>query len=332
MASAILQLYRLLEQGGTYTPKQLATYLSVTESRARRLLKELAANEGIAVERRKIGRTHAYFLKEERRLRAFPSIKFTDEETLALAVGLRAAHAMLGSTPLNAPLQSALQQITTHFKDRIHFVDLDEQHDRWYFGAIAKNAIDPLAFDVLLRNLENLHTVTFQYTKPREAPERRTVDPLCFAVDGNAIILIGYCHTREALRDFALTRITDAAPIHPPQPFDRPTDFDPIAYYEKRFGALAGESPQVVRILAHPDVAHLFLEREYHPSQDLEHEEADGSVQVSFEFGGLSSFRSFAQSWGHRIEIVEPDSLRHTLLEEAEAVVALYTRPALSDA
>jgi len=332
MATSILQLYRLLEQGGSYTPKQLAAHLNLTESRVRRLLKELPAEEGIAVERREQGKTHAYFLKEETRLRSFPPIKLTDEQTLALAVGLRAAHAMLGSTPLNKPLQEALARITTHFKDRIHFVDLDQQQDRWYFGAIAKNDIDPQVFEILLTAVEHQATVRFQYTKPREDAETRTINPLCFAVDGNAIMLIGYCHKQEDLRDFALTRIAEAVLPTPPQHFDRPADFSPTAYFEKRFGALAGEDAQVVRILASPEVAHLFFEREYHPSQDIEHTEDDGSLQVSFEFGGLSAFRSFAQSWGHRIEVLEPATLRETLKEEAEAVLRRYADDALSDA
>lgn len=326
------QLAALLDQGHTFTLSEVAARLSITERHARRLLQQLR-EDGVPIrERREKGFKH-FYLEEKDRRQTTPLIPLSPEEALALSVAAGTARAMLGSTPLEVPLASGFQRLVYHLAPHIDWVDLDAQQDRWYFGAIAGNRIDPNVFSTLLEGLEHQRSVRIDYAKPDAPSTDRKIDPLCFAVVGNAVLLTGYCHQRRRVLDFALTRITCATlcdPATDTQPyFDRPVDFHPARHYaDQRFGALTGDTPQVFRLLVESEVAHLFREREYHASQDIEDDEReDGRLVVSYEFSSVQDFRSFAQSFGMRVTVLEPPELVEQMRLEAEILARRYATP-----
>ena len=322
-------LHSLLDAGRRLSYDDIKTELDITSTRhARRLVAQLR-DEGVPIEEERDGLRKRFYLTPEHQRDRVPLVELSPEEALALSVASGAARAMLGSTPLHAPLRSSFQRLVDLLTPRFDWVDLDAQDDRWYFGAIASNRIAPDVFETLVQALEWQQSVRIDYDKPTAPSTDRKIDPVCVAVLGNAIILTAYCHRRDALRDFALTRITRAVLCDPEDDlspfFDRPEAFDPDRYYSQdRFGALTGQEPRVYRLQVEPEVAHLFRERDYHPSQDVEHEDDEGRLIVSYEFSSMQDFRSFAQGFGTRVTVLEPPELVEQMRREAETLARRY--------
>lgn len=333
MPTATDALRNLLDAGRRLSYDDIKTELDITSTRhARRLIRTLR-DDGVPIQEERDGLHKRFFLPPEHQRDSVPLVELNPEEALALSVAAGAARAMLGSTPLREPLRSGFQRLVDRLSPRIHWVDLDAQDDRWYFGAIASNRIDPDVFETLVQALEWEQSLLIDYDKPTAPSTDRKIDPVCVAVLGNAIILTAYCHRRDALRDFALTRITRATLCDPKEDlspyFDRPETFDPERYYaQDRFGALTGHEPRVYRLEIEPEVAHLFRERDYHPSQDVEHEDDEGRLVVSYEFASMQDFRSFAQGFGTRVTVLEPQELVEQMRSEAETLARRYGRMA----
>ena len=153
-----------------------------------------------------------------------------------------------------------------------------------------------------------------------------------FAWRSRSWLLVAYCHERRALRNFALSRISQVEPC-PDEYFDLPSDFVPERHFGASLGAITAGESYVLRLLVEPDKASYFRERPYHPTQLIEEggvgaERADGRLVVSYELEGLDELRSFCQSWGAGITVLEPAELRVRLRQEADLLAARYHDPA----
>ena len=81
---------------------------------------------------------------------------------------------------------------------------------------------------------------------------------------------------------------------------------------------------ETFRILVEPEVAHLFREREYRDLQLIEEEQSDGRLVVSYEGRGFEEWRSFFQSWGAKITVLYPPTMRERLRADAEELAQRY--------
>lgn len=317
----------LFDAGHRLSYAEITARLGITERQSRRLIKSLRKH-GVPILDEWDGRTKRFFLSPEHQRSHARALELTPEEALALSVAVRAGAAVLRSTPLLGPLAAAARELVTHLTDSTDLFALEEQEDRWYFDAVALNRIDPDVFKVVLQSLEQQQSILIDYQKPNAPLDKaRKVDPHCFAIIGNAVMVAAYCHRRRVMRDFALPRIKRAElcdPATDPIPyFTRRKDFHPRTYYD-RFGAMAGGKVHVLRILVEPDRVPFFEDRDYHPSQDIEHIDSDGRAQISFEAVGFEEMKTFVQSWGDGVTVLEPAELVEEIRSEAEAVAARY--------
>lgn len=324
------QLLRLLDEGHEVTLDFIATKLAITERHARRLIQAFRRN-GIPVAEKRTGKQKWFFLPEEHRRAFISEVAFTEEETLALAVAAGAARAVLGATPLAEPARSAFSRLIDQLDPRVFHFSLRDQPGRWYIKAIAQTRIAPDVFTTLLKGLNQEQSVLIDYDKPTGPTQNRKVNPLCIAIIDRAVLLTAWCHLDRDYRHFSLARITRAVlcdPAFDPRPFfTRPADFDPELFYRPDFhGALTDGEVTVFRILVEPEVAHLFRERDYRPLQQIEEERTDGRLVVSYEGAGFEEWRSFFQSWGTKITVLDPPEMRERLRQDAEALAARYRK------
>ena len=325
----LTSILALLSDGAPLTQADLADRLDVTQRQIRRLVDQLCEG-GIVVERRRIGHQRAYWLPPEHRLTDTPLGALTEQQALALSVAADAAQAVLRDTPLAEPLRAAFARILEAAGSALALDDVLHAHDRWYIEAIARTDLDAEVFAALLRGLTSQLAVRIDYAKPGHPPDTgRTVDPICLAVVGNAIVLTAWCRRKQALREFALPRITRAVLCDPATEtrayFDRPDDFDPDLYYARaRFGVLDDGVGHHVRLCVEPQCAHYFEERDYHPTQRIRERRDDGALVVTFDTSGLEEMRSFAQSWGTGVTVLGPPELVARMKEDAEALATRY--------
>ena len=276
-----------------------------------------------------MGKTKAFSIPEQHRRATIGPIAFTEEESLALAVAAGAAEAVLGAMPLATPARRAFGRILVRLRPRLAHVDLGEQPARWYVRATAQTRCDPDVFATLVTGLNEQRSLRIDYGKEGAAADTRKVDPLCIAVLERAVLLTAWSHRDGDYRHFSLARIRHAAlcdPAAETRPyFDRPDDFDPERFYRPDdHGALTAGELETFRILVEPEVAHLFREREYRDLQLIEEERPDGRLVVSYEGRGFEEWRSFFQSWGAKVTVLDPPSMRERLRADAEEVARRY--------
>jgi len=158
------------------------------------------------------------------------------------------------------------------------------------------------------------------YTMSRRKESKRKVDPYRIWFFNGTFYLIGKCHVRDEVRIFALDRIKM---LHlTKDDFEIPEDFNLEDFIRPSFGVFQGE-PIKVKIWFHQDAAGYIKEKIWHESQEIE-ELDDGSIIFQAEVAGAKEIRFWIMNWGSKAEVLEPESLRDEIREEAEVVLERY--------
>jgi predicted DNA-binding transcriptional regulator YafY len=146
---------------------------------------------------------------------------------------------------------------------------------------------------------------------------RRRVDPyhLCYFQGG--VYVIAHDHLREEIRIFALERMSSIEPTG--STFEVPEDFDFETYMESALGIFRGPAIEVKLKFA-ASLAPYVRERQWHASQSIE-ELPDGSLLLNLKVADSLELRRFVLSFGAEAEVLEPESLRREIREEAQALV-----------
>ena len=320
------RLENLLRKGHILTTQEAATRLNVSTRTVGRAAKKLKDN-GLPVEITKVGNMHRYALPEGER---YPESteRYTENQLLALIVAIEAGRSLMRPTPLAEPLQAVYDDLMAHIPEQNVFtLAPNEESSRWHFQEARSKRIRPDVFNTVRTAIHKQRTISIDYMNASRQTlnEGRTIDPLVIGTQSGAWLCAAYCHKRTAIRDFNLVDI-QAVEVHD-EHFDPPDDFDPVLHFDKRFGATTGNS-YLVRIRVSPRAAPYFRRKEYHPTQQIEHEGDDGHLIVSYEVDGLKDMHSWVRSWGPKVTVLEPEALVRQIQEDAKAVVAQYASQA----
>jgi CRISPR-associated helicase Cas3/CRISPR-associated endonuclease Cas3-HD len=133
-------------------------------------------------------------------------------------------------------------------------------------------------------------------------------------------------HYRDNLKTYKLDRIDRVRILE--EEYSIPEDFDPGQYLSAAWGIVTSEKPIRVRLRFAPEAAHRIREGGY-PNLQVVGQLEGGYTLVEINVGTDDEgfpleLLPWIQSWGPRVEVLEPQSLRERWLEEARAVVDLY--------
>jgi predicted DNA-binding transcriptional regulator YafY len=219
----VLAVLALLQAHGRMSGAELAQRLEVNVRTLRRYIIMLQ-DLGIPIEAER-GRNGAYVLSPGFKL---PPMMFTNEEALALTVGLISArHLNLADT--DRAIESALAKL-----QRVMPLDL-KSRVRALTDTITLDP-NPSPFtppsEVVLSTMSSAaqlrRRVHLRYHPNRGENTEREFDPYGLTYYQHRWYVVGYCHLREDLRSFRLDRVTQVSLLEPH--FDRPEGFDPLAY------------------------------------------------------------------------------------------------------
>ena len=253
---------------------------------------------------------------------AFPTIQVTEGELLALLVAQRALEQYRG-TPFHRQLEIAFAKLTGGLRDRISFKPADEL-SAVSFRNIGLGKTDLATFNPLSQAVLHSTEVEFDYRKPGETRKvRRRVQPYHLAHRENLWYLIGFDLERQALRTFALPRISAVAAT--PKSFSRPPDFSPEKFFASALGVVGGEGNHRVVIRFSPEVADRVREREWHESQELR-ELPDHSLEVTLRLGSLVEVQRWILGWGRAAEALAPAELCRQLKATVSELAKIYGR------
>jgi predicted DNA-binding transcriptional regulator YafY len=213
----LLSMLELLQARGRMDGPELARRLEVGERTVRRyvaMLKEM----GVPVESER-GRYGSYALRPGFKL---PPMMFTDEEALALALGLLSAR-RLGLSGAAPAVEGALAKL-----ERVMPEGLRERVR--VFEETVVPAISPPTLPagetvvIVSEAVRERRQVRMRYRSEPSKETERKVDPYAVIHKEGYWYTVGYCHLRRGRRLFRLDRVLEAEALR--ETFERPSGFD----------------------------------------------------------------------------------------------------------
>jgi predicted DNA-binding transcriptional regulator YafY len=251
----------------------------------------------------------------------FPVFQTTAEELAGLFLARTALESVRG-TPLAEVMQKAFAKLTRGMLGQIQFswCDLDEAFSR---KSIEQRPRDVKLFGQLAESVLNQLVTTFYYRKlGADSSELRRVQPLHLGEVDGGWYLIAQDQERDALRTFALPRISRLKVTS--KKFERPPNFAGNDHLKQSFGiwSVAGDySRQMVRVELKNYAARLAQERRWHPTQEVFTLNAKGTrVEVRFEIGRLEEVLRWVLSFGSQAKVLGPPELVKMVKAEIEAM------------
>jgi predicted DNA-binding transcriptional regulator YafY len=219
----VLAVLALLQAHGRMSGSELAERLEVNVRTLRRYIIMLQ-DLGIPIEAER-GRHGAYVLAAGFKL---PPMMFTNEEALALTVGLISArHLNLADT--DRAIESAFAKL-----ERVMPLDL-KGRVRALTETITLDPNPPSSTppsEVVLSTMSSAaqlrQRVHIRYRPNQREETERDFDPYGLTFYQHRWYVVGFCHLRQDLRSFRLDRVTQINLLD--TGFDRPDGFDPLAY------------------------------------------------------------------------------------------------------
>ena len=253
---------------------------------------------------------------------ALPTIQVSEGEVLALLVAGQTL-AQYRGTPYEKQLKAAFDKLTAGLGDTISF-NAGAGLTGISFNAVGQTETDITLFESLSRALTERRQVEFDYRKPGpQAPERRRVEPYHLAYRDNLCYLVGRDVNKDALRQFALLRITKLKVRN--AHYAIPAGFSAEQYFAGAFGAQGGTEDHLVRIRFDASAAFYIRERRWHASQTLK-DLADGSVELSMRLATLTEVERWVLSWGTHAEVLEPTTLAGSIISTLKQSMRTYLR------
>ncbi len=153
------------------------------------------------------------------------------------------------------------------------------------------------------------HSTSSTATSPTAST--READPYGLIHYLNTWHVIAYCHLRQDIRNFRLDRIDDLVLL--PKTFERPANF-------KMSESQSGQRKRmVVRVLFDKEVARWVLESRSYFTDSLE--ETSQGLLLTLKPHQESEVLQWLLSWGSHVSVLEPETLRKRIVEEAQAML-----------
>jgi predicted DNA-binding transcriptional regulator YafY len=241
----VLAVLELLQSRGRVSGPELARRIGVDGRTLRRyitMLEELGIP--IVAER---GRFGGYALVAGFKL---PPLMFTDDEALALSVGLLAARGLglADAAPAVAGAQAKLQRVMPHaLKRRLRAIDESVALD-----LSRRNAApgDNSALVTLSAAAQARQRVRLNYRSGQQQDTARDFDPHGLVWRGGRWYAVGHCHLRRDVRSFRLDRVIAVSAL--PASFGRPEGFDALGHLARSVATMP--RAHAIEVLLHTDL------------------------------------------------------------------------------
>ena len=306
----VLAVLELLQTHGRMSGAEMAARLEVDGRTLRRYIVTLE-EMGIPITTDR-GRHGGYALVAGFKL---PPMMFTDDEALALSIGLLAARSLglAEAAPAVASAQAKLERIMpANLKRRVSAVDETVRLDLSQAVSPADNA----ALVALSTAAQNRQRVHLHYRSAMGGDSERDFDAYGLVYRGGRWYVAGMCHLRKDLRSFRLDRIGQVQLLE--QRFIRPADFDALAHLS--FSVATMPRAFAIEVLLKTD---LKSARDHLSDAIGIFEQAGDGVLVHNQSDDLDWFARQLARLPFAFEILHPPELRDAVRTCAQRLMAL---------
>jgi predicted DNA-binding transcriptional regulator YafY len=307
----LLAVLELLQSRGRIGGRELARRLEVDERTVRRYVTMLR-DLGIPVEA-ELGRYGAYRLRPGFKL---PPLMFSDEEALAVVLGLLAAR-RLGLTVDVTSTEGALAKIERVLPETLR---AQVQAVSGVLTLDLRTALQaPASSDVVVAisvGAQESRRVWMRYRSGRPGNEsEREVDPYGVVYRSGRWYCVGYCHLRHEPRVFRLDRVLEASLRD--ETFTRPAGFDCLAFVIHSVATLPSELVLDVLVRTSLENARQWIL----PGVGVLEEVEDG-VALRGYVQDVEWMARYLSGLHWPIVVRQPDELKEALRQHAAALVA----------
>jgi len=227
----VLAVLALLQAHGRMSGAELAQRIEVNIRTLRRYIIMLQ-DLGIPIEAER-GRNGAYVLSPGFKL---PPMMFTNEEALALTVGLISAR-RLNLADTDRAIESAFAKLERvmplDLKSRVRALTETITLDQDSPSSTPPSDTVPASMSSAAQLQKRVH---IQYHPNQGENTERDFDPYGLTYYLHKWYVVGYCHLRQDLRSFRLDRIMQVKEVN--AHFERPEGFDPLTHMMQAIATL----------------------------------------------------------------------------------------------
>jgi len=261
---------------------------------------------------------HGFYYTEE--LYQLPAISINESDLFAICIAEKALR-QYENTPVYRKLASVFRKIEQSLPVKTSFAP-SWVDDRISVFNQHQTDIDPEIWETVTSALRQGRVLQLDYLKPGAANQTaRKVEPYHVTSFQGEWYLVGFCHQRQEIRTFAISRIKEAEVR--PEEFSVPDDFDFAEFGGHRFGIFRGDRDHQVRISFTASHAPYVIEREWHPEQVVK-KNKDGSVVLSFPSNHLLEVKRWVLSWGSGAKALAPPELTTEVRQEIQKTLQAY--------
>ncbi len=260
-----------------------------------------------------------YYTEPNNRL---PTVPVCESDLFAVCIAAKALK-QFENTPLHARLQSVFAKLQQSLPGKVN-ADPSWLEERILIFPESTTVIEPEVWETIAAGVRQNRQVRIKYkTLGAPRPVSRTIDPYYLVNYSGEWYASGFCHRRDSIRTFAVSRIRAAELLS--EPFLMPAKYDAETMFGDRFGIHWQEEKQTIRIQFNANIAPFIRERQWHPNQRIE-KQPDGSIILEFSTNHVSEVKSWVLSWGAAARIVSPEGLTAEIAKELSLAASNYKR------
>jgi proteasome accessory factor B len=221
-------------------------------------------------------------------------------------------------TPIYNSLCSVFKKIEQSLPNKISLNPATSQEKFTVIPPFSTTVL-PEVWETILQCLQSSQQIHIQYKTPGKEPLARELDPYHAVRFEGDWYIIGYCHHRNEIRTFSMSRILSAGSTG--ISFTIPESFDFKKLSGSHFGVHWTNKETDVKICFSKRVADYVQERRWHPTQRIEQCE-NGDVILSLSVNHLLELKRWILSWGQDAHVIKPDffaqEIKDTLVSALE--------------
>lgn len=313
--SHLLEMIITLQYKGLTTASELAETLEVDKKTIYRYINSL--NKANIPVHTKKGRYGGFFIDEEFYMK--PS-NLTEEEIQSLLMATQMLTEENGFAH-EKDLQSAVAKIKS-----LCINDNRELKSLNYNGDFKINEIGSLQnledkISKINYSMNRGRTLSINYFSINKSSLTiRKVDPYNLIFKSGAWYIIGYCHMKEHVETFKVSRIKGLKITD--EIYMRPHNFSLKEYLEQHWGIFRGEKTKIT-VKFSKEVNSLITDTKWHANEEIKSLE-DGSVLFNIYIDETDDIKKWIMSFGKEAEVIEPHGLREEIKQEIEEMFKKY--------
>lgn len=225
------------------------------------------------------------------------------------------------NSPYEKNVKVFYEKIKNLFNDSIS-IYLEELDDIMSFEIGPLRDVNKEYFDKIEKAIkENLVVEIIYHSNYSGVDSSRKIDPLHLKNFRGDWYLIAYCHLKNSVRMFALSRIKKL--ILKDIPFKPHYDIDLNEILKTSFGIYLDNKIYNVKVKFSPYESRWIKERVWHPSQQIK-ELRDGSVILTMKINNLEEIKRWILQYGKECEVLAPLKLREEIKKETNEMAQIY--------